>query len=100
MAKCRHPGTYLATYDLPNQGSERKDGGNGHHQDQDAPISDVTYIQYLRVKGPDLRKWQTRRVPPNDEGLQDWHLWNGNYFRDWEKSIYTHNAMRGSPEVI
>ena len=50
-----------------------KDGETRHHQDQDAPRSGVSYIRDLQVEGPDIRKWQTRRVPPDDEGLKDRH---------------------------
>ena len=66
-----------------------------NHQYQYAP-----YIWDLRVEGPDVRKWQTRRVPLDDEELQDRRWQNGNYFRDWKNPISTHNATWGSPEGI
>ena len=92
--KCRLPGTYWATSNPPNQGKKQKYGGNGHHKDQDAPISSVNYIWDLQVEGPDVWKIKTRRVPSDDEGLQDRHWRNGNYFCDW-KNQFLRTMIRG-----
>ena len=69
VAKYRRPGTHRAASNPPNQGNERKYGGNKHHQDQDAPRPGVIYIRYLQIEFPDVRKCQTRRVPRDDKGL-------------------------------
>ena len=98
MGNCRLPITYWAVYNPPTQGNRRKNRRNYYHQDKDALRSGVSHIQYLRVECPDNQKWQTRRVPPDDEGLQDWHWRNGNYFRDWKiqflRTIIHRGALR------
>ena len=91
---------HRAASNPPNQGKKKKDGGNKNHTDKDAPISSISYIRDLRVEGTDILKWQTRRVTPDGGGLHDRRWRNGNYFRDWGKSISTHNAKWGSPEGI
>ena len=63
-----------------------------HHQDQDAPISGVSHIQDLRAKIPNIRKWQTSRLPTDNEELQDHNRWERNHFRYRENSTPTYNV--------
>ena len=46
---------YWAASNTPDQDNERKDGGNKHHQDQDAPISGVSSIRDLGIKITDVQ---------------------------------------------
>ena len=69
--QCGRSGTYRDPANTSNQEIRRKGGRMKHHQDQDAPRSVISHIRDLRAKIPNVLKWQTRRVPTDDEVIQD-----------------------------
>ena len=100
MAKHGRAGMYWASTNPHNQINSRKGGEIQHHQDQDAPRSGVSHIWYLCTKIPNVWKWQTRRVPTDDERLQDRYWRNGNHFHYRKDSIPAYDVTRGSSEII
>ena len=69
--QCGRSGTYRDPANTSNQEIRRKGGRMKHHQDQDVPRYCVGHILNLRYNSPHIRKRKTRRVPANDEVIQD-----------------------------
>ena len=100
MDKRGHSGTYRSPTNPSNKGSTRKGGGMQHNQDQNAPKSGVSHVLDLKTKIPNNWNWQTRRVPTDDEILQDSNWRDRNHFRNRKNSIPKHNVTRGSSKII
>ena len=63
-----------------------------HNQYQDTPGSYVSHLWDLQAENCDVQKRQTRRIPKNDEELQDKNQRDRKYKRIWEKN-YPHNLI-------